>query len=136
MAEQMGAVANEKLDFSNDVSVQTEEKTWTITRAEVTEAENGQGTFLSVDFQDESTPFPREERFWLKHNEVAGKKIAQMVQIARANAKRLYVAALGTKDGYPSDLVGKKVVATISEDDRGFAHLKNYKPAAAAEAIS
>lgn len=135
MSEQMESTENE-LDFSNDVNVKTEEKLWTVTGATIEQTDDGTGTFLAIEMTDEETPFPRTEKFWLKHDDVPGKNWEKTVQISRSNAKRFALAATGSPKLDLKDLIGAKFIATISEDQQGFVRINKYKPATAGEAVS
>lgn len=136
MTEHMGSAQDEVLDFSNDVNIKTEEKEWTVSAASVEDTEDGQGTQLIVELTDNETPFPRTEKFWLKHEPVPGKNWEKTVQISRSNAKRFALAATGSPQLNLKELVGAKFLATISEDAQGFVRINKYKTAAAKEAIS
>jgi hypothetical protein len=134
MSETMSAASNEILDFSED-GVQPQELLFGITRAEVVTVEGG--TQLEVDFQSDDQPFPRTEKYWLTHDEVPGKNWAKAVEIGRGNAKRLARAVSGGSTQLDlTTLVGKKVLATRSEDNSGFIRINRFKAAPDAEPIS
>lgn len=133
MSESMSAASNEKLDFSSD-GQQPEEKLWQITKAERAIVEGGEQ--LQVEFSAEDESFSRKETYWLSHEDVIGKNWDKTVSISRAAVKRLARAATGEPIFAPSDLVGKKVLATIAEDSNGYVRVKNFKSAPAEEAVS
>lgn len=137
MTEHMGSAQDELLDFSNDVNVKTEEKDWQVVDAQLVDSEDGLGTQLVIELVDGETPFPRSEKFWMKHEDVPGKNWAKTVQISRANAKRFAIAATGSpRLNDPKELVGAKFKATIREDNNGFVRIEKFKSAQQAEAIS
>lgn len=120
----MGSTSDE-LDFSND-GVQTEEKLWTITSAEVESTENGKR--LVVEFETEGANFPQTQRYWLEHENEDAQRIG------RAEAKRLATAITGSPRMDPTKIVGQKVLATIKEDKKGFVRLNMFKSAPSAAA--
>jgi len=99
----------------------------TFTISDVDVAKNERGTMLSYTLSNPDVELfgkPCEQSFreWLSfpENEI-------VARIGRSNIKRLANAALGTAAFKPIDLDGAMVVATLSEDKRGFIQAKGFK---------
>lgn len=136
----MAPASEEKLDFEDD-GMKPTEKLWTITRSEVVAVgENANNLEWQLDLGAEDEPFVRTVRFWLKHEDVVGKKWngeGGAVSIGRSGAKRFTRALTGGQTSIgPAEAVGKQILATVHEDSKGFIRVDRFKTAPAAEAIS
>lgn len=115
----MAGTQEEVLDFTSD-GVKTEEKAWTIINATVETTEKGKR--LVIESQDDTTPYPHTERFWLEHENEDAQRIG------RGQARKFALAVTGSPQVVPSKLIGMKYLATIGEDKKGFVRLSQYKP--------
>lgn len=111
----------DELDFSND-GIQTAEHEFEIVSADETEKENGKQ--VSVGFKTEALPFVVTSRFWVRHTNPKAQ------EIGRSNGKKIAIAALGAPSFGPAGLeglIGKRVLATVSEDKNGFTQINKFK---------
>lgn len=116
----MGSTEAEEYDFSAD-GLPVGEKLFTITEEEVVERETG--VQLVLTFETPDVDFPIPVNYWIEHNNPRAAKIG------RGNLKKIAVAATGQPKIAKGGFKGHKVLATLSEDDQGFARVSRFKKA-------
>lgn len=122
----MGSTKAEEYDFSAD-GLPVGEHTFTISEVEEEEKENG--VQLKLTYETDAVDFPIPVGYWIEHSNPKAAKIG------RGNLKKIALAAIGQPKFSAESLKGQKVVATLSEDDQGFARIGRFKrvPEAVAE---
>ena len=115
----MGSTQEEQLDFSGD-GIAKGEYELTITESEMEDKDNG--VQLKITFESPKLNFPIGVGYWVEHTN------PKAAAAGRGQLKRIGVAALGNPKFAPSALKGAKVLATVSEDNQGFARISGFKP--------
>jgi hypothetical protein len=127
MSEAMGSAADESYDFS-DAGLQESEEEFVVTEFTVAEKDNGTQHLLKLE--TEAIPYPIYLNAWVKHTN------PKAAQVGRSILKRFALAALGQPGYNQNTIVGARVLATVKEDENGFARVSKFKPAPAAETVT
>lgn len=117
----MGNTQDEEFDFSGD-GLPSGEKEFTITNLEVDQKDNGVQHVLT--FENSDVGFPIPVGYWVEHTN------PKAARAGRGNLKRIAQAALGQPKYTKASIEGTKVMATLREDDQGFARIEKFKPVA------
>lgn len=117
----MNSTAAEEFDYSGDGIVKAEHE-FTITGFEI-EAK-GNGTQHKLTYETPALGYPVKVGYWVEHSN------PQAAKAGRGNLKRIAQAALGQPKMSAASIVGATLLATVSEDEAGFAKIEKFKPVA------